>query len=75
MFFVLLLSCISGAFKFKINKQWAGFLNFISSPIVLVVSVILSGIVTIALDAIMSIPTIATYLETIVKQEIFYLEL
>lgn len=65
--FVLLLSFISGAFKFKINKRWTGFLNFISSPIVLVASVILSGIVTIALDTIMSIPTIATYLGTIGK--------
>lgn len=65
--FVLLLSFISRTFKFKINKRWTGFLNFISSPIVLVASVILSGIVTVALDAIMSIPTIATYLGTIGK--------
>lgn len=65
--FVLLLSFISGTFKFKINKRWAGFLNFISSPIVLVASVIFSGIVTIALDAIMSISTIATCLGTIGK--------
>lgn len=65
--FVLLLSFISRLFKFKINRRWTGFLNFISSPIVLVVSVILSGIVTVALDAIMSLPTIATYLGTIGK--------
>lgn len=65
--FILLLSFISGAFKFKINKRWIGFLTFISSPIVLVASVIFSGIVTIALDAIMNIPTVATYLVTIGK--------
>ena len=65
--FILLLSFISGVFKFKINKRLTGFLTFISSPIVLVASVILSGIVTIALDVIMNIPTVATYLVTIGK--------
>lgn len=65
--FILLLSFISRAFKFKINKRWNGFLTFISSPIVIVASVILSGIVTIALDAIINIPTVATYLVTIGK--------
>lgn len=65
--FILLLAFVSKIFRFKVNSRWTGFLNFISSPFVLVASVILSGIVTVALDAIMSIPPIATYLGTIGK--------
>lgn len=65
--FILILAFLSRVLQFKFNNRWNGFFNFISKPIVMVISTVLSGIVTIMLEAIISLPTVASYLKFIGK--------
>lgn len=65
--FILILAMLSRILQFKFNNRWNGFFNYINKPFVMTVSVILSGIVTIILEAIMNIPTITLYLKLIGK--------
>lgn len=65
--FILILALLSRILQFKFNNRWNGFFNFISKPFVMIASVLLSGIVTIILEAIMNIPTVASYLKVIGK--------
>lgn len=67
--FILILAFFSKTMQFKFNNKWNGFFNFISKPFVIIASVLLSGVVTVALEAIMNIPTVASYLKVIGKTE------
>lgn len=65
--FVLILALLSKTMQFKFNNKWNGFFNFISKPFVMTALVLLSGVVTTALEVIMNIPTVASYLKMIGK--------
>lgn len=65
--FILILALFSRILQFKFYNKWNSFFSFISKPAVMVVSVILSGIVTIILEVLMNLPTVALYLKFIGK--------
>ena len=65
--FILILAILSRYLQFRISRKWTGFINFISKPLIVVVSVVASGAVAIILEAVMNIPTIETYLASIGK--------
>lgn len=65
--FVLVLEMLSGILQFKFNKRWTGFFSLVNKPFVMVVSVVLSGIITIVLEAIMNTPIIMSFLKLIGK--------
>lgn len=65
--FILILAILSRYLQFRIAKKWSGFLNFISKPLVVNISVVASGLVAIILEVIMNIPTIGAYLASIGK--------
>ena len=65
--FILILAILSRYLQFRIAKKWSGFLNFISKPLIVTISVVASGLVAIILEAIMNIPTIGAYLASIGK--------
>ena len=65
--FILILAILSRCLQFRSAKKWSGFLNFIGKPLAVTIAVVVSGLVAISLEAIMNIPTIGAYLESIGK--------
>lgn len=65
--FMIFMILIFKYLSFRIDREWSRLINFIGKPVVMIVSVVFSGVVAIILKTIMNIPIIESYLTSIGK--------